>query len=626
MARYLALDWDHQQLRIVAASVRAGQLHIEHAAVWQEEHSPNPGEAAALGQRLRERLRSAGIAAAPVLACVGRDRVILREIRYPAVAAAEEPEVVRFQVLKELTDAAHEVVIDYTPLGEVAPGEERRALVLTLRRELLQAYQTQCRSAGLKLHALTPRPFGTLACLAACTNHRPAGAPKDGSAQPALALVTSSERWSEFCLVRGDTLLVARSLPAGPGLAAEIRRNIAVYSAQSPRHVVSALYLAGNGENTALQECLARSLDMPVRSFDPFAGTAGAVATESQRGAFAGAVGLLRAQAAERPLAINFACPKQAEVSRDPKKRRLVLAAGLAALFLLGLVSYCYSELAALDRVISAKQAERIGLDGQLLKIETEEKDLKELADWSRGNISWLDELYNLTALVGDLRTLQISEIDGVVQPGAKPDKPVAKMDLKILATHDDAPVKGLLDDMAKDEHYVSGARHQLKDTVKEAPFTRLFGASIEVDKQPAEKYSHHLPEPSSGQTAKVMPRKAPLPAYRPTSIGNGVPDSRIAKPHTSGKVKYVTPPPGFDNVPKNTGPPTTQPQPGAAAPSSPVYEKIKEAFWAPPPPVGPGLSTAETERIRRERLQKMRESRPVAPPPSAPTKDAKKQ
>jgi Tfp pilus assembly PilM family ATPase len=165
VARHLAIDWDYQQLRIVAATVRAGKLHIEQAAVWQEKQSPNIAEAEALGQLLRERLRSAGIVPAPVLACVGRDRVILREVRYPAVAAGEEPAVIRFQVMKELTDSAHDVIIDYTPLGEAAPGEERRALVLTIRRELLAAYQALCKSAGLKLLALTPRPFGTLACL-----------------------------------------------------------------------------------------------------------------------------------------------------------------------------------------------------------------------------------------------------------------------------------------------------------------------------------------------------------------------------------------------------------------------------------------------------------------------------
>ena len=44
-------------------------------------------EAAAVGARLKERLREAKIPIAPVLASLGRDRVIVKDIRYPAVPA-----------------------------------------------------------------------------------------------------------------------------------------------------------------------------------------------------------------------------------------------------------------------------------------------------------------------------------------------------------------------------------------------------------------------------------------------------------------------------------------------------------------------------------------------------------
>ena len=97
MPRFLALDWDNQQLQVVAATLRAGRVHIQRAAAWKEERSPNPAEAAALGRVLRERLKEAGIPPAPVLVCIRRDRIILNEVSYPSVPAHEEPAVVQFR-------------------------------------------------------------------------------------------------------------------------------------------------------------------------------------------------------------------------------------------------------------------------------------------------------------------------------------------------------------------------------------------------------------------------------------------------------------------------------------------------------------------------------------------------
>jgi Tfp pilus assembly PilM family ATPase len=620
VARYLALDWDYEQLRIVAATVRAGQVRIEQAAVWQEKQSPNPADAEAVGRQLRERLKEAGITPAPVLACVGRDRVILREVRYPAVAAAEEAGVIRFQVLKELTDSAQEVIIDYTPMGEVGPGEERRAMVLTARRELLATYQTLCRSAGVKLAALTPRPFGTLACLRVyLKNEEDKGtfseSHKDGSAQVAVALLTAAGRWSEFCLVRGDTLLVARSLPEGPTLAAEVRRNLAVYTAQSPRHVVSRLYLAGNGDTGTHPERLQETLGIPVRCFDPFMGPAGAVLPEQNRGAFAGAIGLLHSQSNGKPLAINFASPKEPQVARNPNKRRLAVAAGMAALLLVGAVSYCYSQLATLDSQIDALTVQKSQLSTQMPLIEEEEDHLKELNEWSRSNVCWLDELYNLTALVPTTNTLRLYEIKGDTQPQPK-DKPVAQMELKLMTRDAGDIVFAYLDKMAADKHYVPHTHRRSGDLAKDPTFSGQFTALVEVENQPPEKYQQHL-------TATLAPQ---LPSRRArTQLVNEANPPGLAKPERGSRVISR-------QLPTDTGPRPNmagqnypaQPPPGAGLPATPVMDEIKAQGVQNPPASAP-VQPADLERMRQERrekaIQRLRDSGRTAPA-TAPAKE----
>src|SRR5262249_47727494 len=154
---------------------------------------------------------------------------------------AEEAAIVRFQTIRELSDAPEEVVIDYVPVG-LTEGGERRALVLVLRVEMLQTYQALCKAAGLKLAALAPRTVGLTACLQHLVAKLPP-APAPEPADAAVALLTVAERWAEFCILREGNLLLSRPVTVGPTLAGEVRRNLAVYQGQSPQQPVRAVYI-----------------------------------------------------------------------------------------------------------------------------------------------------------------------------------------------------------------------------------------------------------------------------------------------------------------------------------------------------------------------------------------------
>jgi Tfp pilus assembly PilM family ATPase len=180
VARYLALDWDQTQLHVVAAAAGGGgRVTVQQAAVWQEDQPLTAENAEAMGALLKERLKSAGIKPGPVLACVGRDRVIVKEIKYPHVPDAEEPALVRFQAVKELTDSPDDVVLDYFPLpipdtgSSVSTLGNRRAFVVIVRREVVTTYQKVCQAAGLKLEGLAPRALGIAECVRRVRARRP---------------------------------------------------------------------------------------------------------------------------------------------------------------------------------------------------------------------------------------------------------------------------------------------------------------------------------------------------------------------------------------------------------------------------------------------------------------------
>jgi Tfp pilus assembly PilM family ATPase len=491
LARFLAIDWDHNQLHIVAATARRGAVQIDKAVVWQDPRVPNLGEAEVLGKALRERLKEAGIAPAPVLACVGRDRVILKDLRFPAVPDAEEPAVVRFQAVKELTDPPDEVVIDYCCVGNGNGNGERRALALIARRELVQAYRTLCQSAGLKFAGMSPRAFGVAASLSrvmGSSTVTPAPEPPDAS----VAAVALGEGWGEFCVVREGELFFTRSIDPGPGLAGEIRRNLAVYAGQAPHMPIRAVYVAGGSEQASLRERLRDMLDVPVHAFDPFSGSERSDLPHTGRGGFAGAIGLLYSD----ELPINFTKPREPKPVKDPNQRRLVLAAGLAASLLFAGGVYGYMRLSTLDRQVTEQRNRNDDLDRTLLMLGEEDKKFKALSDWDRKGVVLLDELYDVTEKIGDTRTIRLSRFASGPLDNPK-DKKVVRISLEGLTTSDAKQANRFIDELNREGHRrmeVMGTS-ETQGPIRAQGFTRRFTQNVDVEKPPPSAYGVRLPD-----------------------------------------------------------------------------------------------------------------------------------
>ena len=138
--RYLAIDLDPEGLLVVSGPAGAGGSRVERTHAWLpgNEHGPaalTPANAKELGEALRDRLKAAGLPPGPVLVGIGRDKVILKELKHPPVDADNEAALIRFQALKEITENADEIVLDYAPLVEAGedPTAERRAMAVVAK-------------------------------------------------------------------------------------------------------------------------------------------------------------------------------------------------------------------------------------------------------------------------------------------------------------------------------------------------------------------------------------------------------------------------------------------------------------------------------------------------------------
>ena len=463
MSKFIAIDLDPQGIFAVSGTARGGHSKVESVVAWDGTDGDLPpaltvDSAKQIGEQLRERLKAVGAGASPVLISIPRDRVILKEIRYPAVPITEEPNVVRFQAMKELTDSADEIVLDYIPLANRSAEDERRSMVVAVRKGYFSAIQAMCAAANFKLAAVTPRPFGTAAGLARAFAIE--SCPRPESKTEPVANLTLNPGGGEFTVIRMGTAsgatevlftrtISAPSLASETALLVEVRRNLTMYAGAFPGSPIQALYVAEpEGRRVNL---LKNSLRISVHAYDPLSGVT-TVVPVSNHGWFAGAVGLLAANSLGE-LPINFAAPRQPQAEKDPKKKQiLIAAAGVSLLVVVGIaigllvVDSAQDDLAALQR-------QKADLEAEINTLEADFKRHQAAKQWQSRQVNWLDLLFDVSDQFKHTDEMTAKSYTGkAIPPDPKTGKQDAQASLVIsLTSHSDVPVNELLTQMNGD-------------------------------------------------------------------------------------------------------------------------------------------------------------------------------
>ncbi len=538
MANIIAIDLDSQGLYAVAGAARAG-AKVTHAVAWTGDDPPPPltaDTAKAIGEGLRDRLKAAGAGVAPAVVAIGRDRIILKELRYPPVPPADEPALVRFQAMKEMSESPDDIVLDYAPLGEA--GAERRAMAVVMRKDVFGAIQAMCTAAGLKLVGVTPRPYAVTATLLRAFAGGTVPAPD--APDEAVAALTLGPAGGEFTVVRGGEVTYTLAIPAPvlvseSMLVAQVRRNLAVYAGQNPGHPVQAVYVPEvEGDWAGL---LRSALGVPVHAFDPLAGALPGV-PGPLRGRFAGAVGLLAGRTTNT-LPINFASPRQPQTEKDPAKRKLALVA-LAALLLLfagGALGYMKVQSGAAD--LARRQKDKDDLAKQVKEGEPNANRLKAIDAWSKREVVWLDELYDLADRMPADDSVRVSSLTGTPTPLGKDGKQETQSRLELkLGTTGSGPANALASGFEKDNtgsnKFYVGTQGIPGGPVTGAPnlkHNQLFTITTKINHREPNQY---LRNPKFAP-AKRMSGSAGIATVPPPATDPGEPSTEPAPPPHGG-------------------------------------------------------------------------------------------
>jgi len=497
--RFLALESDALRLHLLAASSRVGSLRLEKTLVAEEEKALAPATAADIGARLKELLKEEKIAPNALLVSVPRDRVVLKEIKIPVVPAHEEPAVVRFQALREFTENADEIVIDFTPLSTA--GNERRVQIVSVRKDFVLACKKLADAVGVPLKAVAPRSYALLAGLQRAIAQNAVAAPEPGAA---TALLVRGERWGELIIQRGGNLILARSIAAqalstDAALIGELRRNLAIHANQNPDSPVRAIYLPEPDSVGGLRERLQAGLEMPVHSYEPLAGLP---APDGPRGTLVGLAGIV-ALASQGEFPINFAKPREPKPPRDPQKRLLGYAAAAALILVLAFGAFAGLHLFNKERQIANLEKQKQHSDNMLRQLDPDAKRLKAIDEWAATDINWLDELYEASARTQDGQRIRVTSFTAApIDNRNLKSKQIASISIRGVTT-DHQPVANLVSDIDQEPSYRRGPTTEKRNTqIERFRFPQEFTFKYDIEKRPANKYTRTF-------TAELPPKRS---------------------------------------------------------------------------------------------------------------------
>src|SRR4051794_24597364 len=159
MSRFVGLEWDAKEARVVIGRKRTSGVAVDHALVvplpQREEGTTAEPD---VGSVLARALADQGVARSEALVAVGRASIELRFLSTPPVPEDELPDVVRFQAMRQFTTLGDNWPLDFVPLGPNADGG-MNVLAAAISPELLEQIRKDCSVAGITVSRLVLRPF-----------------------------------------------------------------------------------------------------------------------------------------------------------------------------------------------------------------------------------------------------------------------------------------------------------------------------------------------------------------------------------------------------------------------------------------------------------------------------------
>ncbi len=393
MTRSIAIHWDQDVIRIATADV-GDRVRVDDLVVFP---IGDGSEVPAISEIISNYVAKNGLARTDASVVIGRGQIELRVIELPAAPDDELPDLVRYQAKSHFSTIADGQPIDFIRLANGKEDSPVHVLAATLSSAELKKIQTVFESTKLRVRHVLPRPFALVNLLR-----------NELTAPKYHLLVNRFETEADLTVTYRNRIVLTRTLrlphdkaEQAMALILEIRRTVAASPNQPSGGQVSKVIVLGSGvANQTLANLIDEQLKLPAeaRSVEDFVslGSSAAKAIGDDNGSFAPVLGSLNLPAEPSEHLIDFAIPhRRPEPVTDPRRKyRLAGIAAAITIFLLAIVLFMFfsrrSEIQRLTSELAILSLDSDSRDLLIGKIET-------LDTWKRGDINWLDELYEIS-------------------------------------------------------------------------------------------------------------------------------------------------------------------------------------------------------------------------------------
>ena len=490
MRKYLAVDWDRYEARLLCVSAQGSRLSIlaaESVALSPEAKPTDAETAAEIGTKLRAALDRYNIGQLPTLVSVERTGMELLPLTLPPAADSELSELVANEVLRESASVAEGAAFDFLALT-ADPTVARKVLAAVMPPEQRQRIEATLAAAQLHPRRLLPR------FLAAAALFQRLAPPSDEwrlLAHPGAEEV-------DFLVFRSGRIVFARTarLPAAVDdeqrdawLESEIHRTLTVAATETGEGcIVEGVYIfGGHEEYQALCERVRQGLLLPAHGVNPLEryDLPPDVVIEHP-GRFAALLGMVMDESQNRPPAMDFLHPHlpPRRVSRG-KIGAFAAAAVLVCAVLGG--GYVWRNLSQVGRVNRALAEELQQLDQRVHQAAKTRRLASAIEAWQGGDVVWLEELREFSEHFPPAR-----------------DALVLRMQMNSLPDGGMMVMQGLVRDPAlivrleyalRDPYHVVQCRRIQTGSRPNEEYTHLFDASIVSRKREKEEYLNGAPK-----------------------------------------------------------------------------------------------------------------------------------